>query len=134
MERSATDAPGALAIRGNVWIEVDGQVVLSRWRVQLLETIEATGSIRAAATQLEITYDLAWHRVDEMESALGASLVDRQRGGAKGGSARLTALGRAMVERFNRFAAQTDRVVEQLFKEAFGDWDWRELGDLRAPE
>jgi len=36
--------PGA-----NVWIEKDGKVVLSAWRVALLEAVEQTGSMNAAA-------------------------------------------------------------------------------------
>ena len=35
----------------NLWIEHDGVVVLSAWRVDLLEAIDAAGSISAAAEQ-----------------------------------------------------------------------------------
>jgi molybdate transport system regulatory protein len=120
-----------MQIRANIWAEVDGQVVLSAWRAQLLEAIEATGSIRGAAAQMNITYDLAWHRIDEMESALGASLVKRQRGGPGGGCATLTSLGCELVARFKRFAAQADALVAERFREVFGDGDWRALPDLR---
>ncbi|MGC8782537.1 MAG: winged helix-turn-helix domain-containing protein [Anaerolineae bacterium] len=112
-----------LAVRANLWLEANGQVALSRWRVQLLEAIEASGSIRAAAAQMQITYNLAWHRLDEMEQALGVRLVERQRGGAGGGSAQLTAAGRDYVARFNRFAAAADAVIGQLFAESFGETD-----------
>jgi molybdate transport system regulatory protein len=134
MEPAKTDASRTLTIHANLWAEISDQVVLSRWRVQLLEAIEATGSIRAAATQMKITYDLAWHRIDEMETAIGATLVERHRGGAKGGSAQLTVLGHDLVTRFNSFLAETDVLIERRFKETFGEGDWRELGDLRAPE
>jgi molybdate transport system regulatory protein len=121
-----------MAIRANLWAEVGGQVVLSAWRVQLLDAVESTGSIRAAATQMNITYDLAWHRIDEMETALGAGLVNRQRGGVKGGCAHLTPLGCELVARFKTFAAQADAVTQQLFRDTFGGGDWRNLPDLRA--
>ena len=47
----------------NLWIEKDGVVVLSAWRVALLEAIDATGSISAAAERLEIPYRRAWEKV-----------------------------------------------------------------------
>jgi molybdate transport system regulatory protein len=108
------------AVHANLWLEVGGHVALSRWRVHLLEAIDQTGSIRAAAAQMQITYDLAWHRLDEMEQALGARLVERHRGGVKGGSAQLTALGHDYVARFRRFAAEADACIARLFAESFG--------------
>jgi molybdate transport system regulatory protein len=121
-----------LRVRANIWAEVNEQVVLSAWRVQLLQAIEATGSIRQAAMQMNITYDLAWHRIDEMETALGVHLVDRQRGGPKGGCANLTSLGCELVTRFNLFKAQTDALIEAHFRAIFGDGDWRAFPDLRG--
>ncbi len=108
-----------LTAHANLWLEANGQVALSRWRVQLLEAIEATGSIRKAAAQLNITYALAWHRVDEMETRLGVPLVHRQRGGPQGGTARLTEQGRDYVTRFNRFAAQVDAAIAEAFQTSF---------------
>ncbi len=64
-------SPGGLAPHTNLWIERNERVVLSRWRVQLLEAIEATGSISAAAERLGVQYRLAWERLEEMEEGLG---------------------------------------------------------------
>lgn len=111
--------PPTFTVHANLWLEVSGHVALSRWRVQLLEAINQTGSIRAAAAQMKITYDLAWHRLDEMEQALGVRLVDRHRGGIKGGSAQLTALGHDYVARFKRFAAEADACIGRLFADNF---------------
>ena len=105
----------------NLWIERDGQVVLSKWRVQLLEAIEQTGSISAAAERMQVQYRLAWDRLEEMEHGLGLRLVDRHVGGAGGGGAQLTEAGRDLVERFNRLAAEIDACLGEPFREAFGD-------------
>jgi molybdate transport system regulatory protein len=120
-----------MKVRANIWAELNDQVVLSAWRVELLQAVEATGSIRQAATQMNITYDLAWHRIDEMESALGVNLVDRQRGGPKGGCSNLTSLGCELVARFNLFKGEMDAIVEERFRAIFGEGDWRALPDLR---
>ncbi len=119
MEPLVSPSGPPLTVHANFWLEANGQVALSRWRVQLLEAIAETGSIRAAAAQMKITYNLAWHRLDEMEQALGVHLVERQRGGSGGGSAHLTAAGQAYVARFKRFAAAADAAIGRLFAESF---------------
>ncbi|HJW83905.1 MAG TPA: LysR family transcriptional regulator, partial [Anaerolineae bacterium] len=67
--------------RLNLWIEQDGEVVLSNWRVSLLEAIGATGSISAAAARLNVPYHRAWDKLDEMEKGIGVKLVATQTGG-----------------------------------------------------
>ena len=106
----------ALTPHINLWIERDGQVVLSKWRVQLLEAIEQTGSISAAAERMQVQYRLAWDRLEEMEHGLGLRLVDRHVGGAGGGGARLTAAGRDLVERFNRWPLRSTPVSAEQFR------------------
>ena len=59
----------------NLWIEHDDQVVLSFWRVRLLEAIDTTGSISAAAEALNVPYRRAWEKLQEMEHGLGYKLV-----------------------------------------------------------
>jgi molybdate transport system regulatory protein len=103
----------------NLWVEREGRVVLSHWRVRLLEAIAETGSISAAAARLGVQYRLAWDRLNEMEAGLGVPLVERRVGGAGGGGARLTPAGSDLVQRFNRFAAEMDAATATQFNEAF---------------
>ena len=49
MEQSDVPSSSPLTVHANLWLETNDKVVLSRWRVQLLEAIDETGSIRAAA-------------------------------------------------------------------------------------
>jgi molybdate transport system regulatory protein len=62
--------------RSNFWIENNGKVVLSEWRVALLEAVERTGSIRAAADQQGVHFRVAWRKLQEMEEGLGVKLTD----------------------------------------------------------
>lgn len=112
---------GALAPHCNLWLECEGHVVLSTWRVQMLEAIEATGSLSAAAERLQVQYRLVWDRLREMEEGLGVRLVERQVGGAGGGGARLTDAGRDYVARFRRFVESVEAVTAAAFRDAFGD-------------
>ena len=63
--RPARSHGAALRARSKVWLERDGQVVLSDWRVELLETIEATGSLARAAARLDVPYRTAWYKLKE---------------------------------------------------------------------
>lgn len=103
----------------NLWIEKDGVVVLSAWRVTLLETIEASGSISAAAEKLNLPYRRAWEKVQEIEEGLGKKVVDTAVGGKGGGGARLTPAGRKAIEQFNRFSEGFDAEVARRYRAAF---------------
>jgi molybdate transport system regulatory protein len=66
----------------NLWIELDGEVVLSGWRISLLKSIARHGSISAAASEMGVPYRRAWQRLHEMEERLGEALVNTEVGGA----------------------------------------------------
>jgi molybdate transport system regulatory protein len=110
-----------LTPKANFWAEIDGEVVLSDWRVQLLQAIDQAGSITGAAQQLDIPYRLAWERIHEMEQRLGQSLVDAQVGGAGGGGAILTPLARDLIRRWSDFRQGLEALVEQRFAAAYDD-------------
>ncbi len=115
------DVPVNLMPHANLWITSNNQVVLSRWRAQLLAAVAEKGSINAAAESMGIQYRLAYDRLQEMEEGLGLRLIERRVGGPGGGGARLTEAGRTLVARFNRFAVRMDQALEEVFAEAFPD-------------
>ena len=106
--------------RFNLWVEAEGGVVLSAWRVRLLEAIHASGSIRAAAEQLDIPYRRAWEKVHEMEERSGRRLLETEVGGEGGGGARLTDEARDFVDRFHRFEAGLEEEILRRYDGAFG--------------
>jgi molybdate transport system regulatory protein len=103
----------------NLWVEHDGVVVLSPWRVGLLEAIDAAGSISAAAEQLGVPYRRAWEKVQEIEQGLGYKVVDTAVGGTGGGGAHLTPAGREAIGRFRAFADGFEEEVQRRFNAAF---------------
>jgi molybdate transport system regulatory protein len=108
-------------VRSKVWIERDDEVVLSEWRVELLEAIETHGSLRRAADALSVPYRTAWDRVKATESELGMQLVASESGGADGGGSRLTAEGRDVCRRFRRVAAGIQDTVDRRFAAEFAE-------------
>ena len=105
----------------NLWIEHDGRVVLSTWRVKLLEAIEAAGSISAAAEQLNVPYRRAWEKIQEIEQGLGLKVVDTAVGGQGGGGAHLTEAGRKAIAQFRTFADGFDQQVAEKYSAVFHD-------------
>ncbi len=105
--------------RVNFWIEQDGEVVLSTWRVALLQAIAETGSITAAAEKMNVPYRVAWQKVHEIEERLGEPVLETQTGGAGGGGARLTPAGQRYVQRFQEFTKGLNELVQQRYQEVF---------------
>lgn len=97
--------------KANFWIEKDGRVALSSWRVKLLEAVGETGSISAAASKMGISYRRAWDKIHECEQRLGVKLIDTQTGGSGGGGSQLTATAEDYIRRFRVF---TDGLNEEL--------------------
>ena len=103
----------------NFWIEKDGKVVLSEWRVALLEAVERTGSINAAAARQGVPFRVAWKKLQEMEDGLGVKLTQRAVGGKRGGGTFLTPEGRAYVRHFHAFITGLKEMAAKQFAEAF---------------
>jgi molybdate transport system regulatory protein len=103
----------------NLWIEIDGQVVLSRWRIELLAAIAETGSISGGAERMGVSYRRAWEKIQEMEQRLGVNLLETQTGGPGGGGAHLTQAAKDYIARFRQFSNGIDTYVQRHFQEAF---------------
>ncbi len=103
----------------NIWLEEDGEVIFSIWRVRLLRAIEEHGSISAAAESLGVPYRVAWQKVNEMETRLDQSLVQTQTGGQHGGGATLTPTAVAWLDRFDRFVSDLDQLIDDRFQTYF---------------
>ena len=73
---------------------------------ELLERIRDTGSIQAAAAQMEMSYTKAWKILNRAEDAMGVPLITRVTGGRKGGSSTLTEAGDKAVADFRAMEAR----------------------------
>ncbi len=103
-----------LTVHTNVWLETDeGDVALSRWRLELLETVGRTGSISAAAKAMNIQYRLAWQRIHEMEERLGIPLVQTTVGGRGGGGAMLTPEAHIVIETLRELFSAIDACAQE---------------------
>ena len=85
-------------------------LTFGRGKADLLQAIAQAGSISGAGRDLGMSYRRAWALVDEMNQHFRAPLVDSSRGGAKGGGASLTDLGRKVLADY--------RALEDLLRQA----------------
>ena len=109
-------------IDGRLWLRIDGNSFAGSGRIELLEQIEATGSISAAARAMRMSYKAAWDAVDAMNNLVDAPLVVRQAGGAHGGGTALTEHGRKLVKHF-RAAEQKHRLFLKRMGESLAQLD-----------
>ncbi|NEV76875.1 LysR family transcriptional regulator [Rhodopseudomonas sp. BR0C11] len=84
----------------SIRIDFDPEGRIGPGKIELLERIEACGSIAAAGRTMAMSYKRAWDLVDEVNQICGQPAVARQTGGKNGGSASLTAFGKLLIERY----------------------------------
>ncbi|MGD9158634.1 MAG: LysR family transcriptional regulator [Desulfobacteraceae bacterium] len=108
---------------GRFWLESEGVTFLGYGRVMLLEHIRDNGSISKAAVSMKMSYKHAWDLLNSMESQAGLKLVEKVRGGANGGGAKLTEAGEKAIEIFwkysNKFLVFMDEMTKELNDESF---------------
>jgi len=102
-----------------LWVEREGALVLSDYRVHLLELIEETGSLAEAAAAMQLSYRRAWGKLKEIERNLGVKLVESAAGGAGGGRSRLTDEGRRLVGMYANFRRTMERDLDREFARFF---------------
>ena len=85
-------------------------------KIDLLEAIAETGSIRAACSRFKMSYRRAWTLIAELNGMFKTPLVIAETGGRGGGGATLTPLGRKVVERFRAMEEGAWSVVEPDFR------------------
>jgi molybdate transport system regulatory protein len=75
-------------------------IAMGPGKADLLEAIERTGSISAAARSLGMSYRRAWLLVDTMNQSFKSPVVETLTGGQRGGGARVTELGHDVLTRY----------------------------------
>ncbi|MFT3967502.1 MAG: LysR family transcriptional regulator [Sphingobium sp.] len=102
------------------------EIAMGPGKASLLEAIGKEGSISAAGRALGMSYRRTWMLVDTMNRCWKAPLVETAAGGTQGGGARLTALGREVLDRY--------RALERRIAEAARDEGWDALKSAMLAE
>jgi molybdate transport system regulatory protein len=107
--------------KAKLWVEQDGNIVLSGYRVRLLQHVSETGSLAEAARRMGLSYRRAWGKIREIEKNLGVRLVESEIGGTGGGGTHLTPVGERILALYPKFEAEAQADVRRLFVELFSE-------------
>lgn len=104
-----------MSLRGSVRLRLmlGEEIALGPGKADLLEAIQASGSISAAAKSLDMSYRRAWLLVETMNSCFDTPLVSSAKGGKGGGGAVVTAEGRRLLSAFREVEREVLQVVER---------------------
>ena len=104
-----------LEVHSKVWLERDGEVVISEFRAGLLQAIAEAGSVASAAQRLGLPYRTAWKKLRQMEEAAGVALLESGSGGSAGGSSELTSAAQELLSAFQRLNGPVSELLEERF-------------------
>lgn len=82
------------------------EIAMGPGKADLLVAIAREGSISAAARTMDMSYRRAWLLVDTMNRCWREPLVETSPGSAKGGGAKVTAFGKAMLGHYRALQAR----------------------------
>lgn len=89
-------------VRFRLRITAGDVITIGPGKVELLEAIDRTGSITAAAKSVHMSYRRAWILLDIVNRSFREPAVDSARGGRDGGGSGLTEAGRQLVHLYRR--------------------------------
>ena len=121
-ERSLARLTRSMAVmrpKIRVWITFGDDTKLGDGRAQLLELIDARGSLSKAAEELAMSYRNAWGYLQDLERAAGFKFVERVPGGGPRSGMRLTVDGKRFLERYRKFRAGVEGTMNQRFARSF---------------
>jgi molybdate transport system regulatory protein len=107
----------AVSLRPRFRVMCGAEIALGPGRADLLELIGQTGSLRAAAKRMGMSYMRAWKIVKSLNERFHPALVDVARGGPSGGGAKLTETGRKVVGGYRLMERQTQKAVGKTWNQ-----------------
>lgn len=111
-----------LKLNYKFWIETENEMsILGEGKWLLLKAIRDTGSLKGAVEQMGYTYRQTWENLKNIEEKLGFKLIEKSRGGDKGGQTILTTKGEKIVEFFDKLYAEIEPDLQQLFNKMIED-------------
>lgn len=107
------------AITRILFLDDQGQKFFGEGPCRLLRGVEETGSLRAAAMQMDMAYTKALKLLKNAENALGYPLTMRISGGRDGGGSRLTPAGEEWLKRYEAYRDACAQANRSLYLEFF---------------
>ena len=108
---------GGIVLRGRVWVEIARAAAFTEAGADLLEQIQACGSLSEAVRRLHFSYRRAWMLIDAMDRLWPEPLLKTAVGGKRGGGTRLTDLGRNVLSVYRNLQVQLEHLLDQAISD-----------------
>ena len=101
----------------------EGERVFGEGPYRLLKGIESSGSLRAAALEMNMAYSKALRILKRAEQAFGMPLTTRAIGGRDGGGSRLTPEGKELLEKYELYRRKCEDSNRAIFRDLFPEYE-----------
>lgn len=113
-KRRSRAKAGVISPHVKLWLEANGENVFCRGMADILDAVQRTHSIKAAAAEVGRSYRFVWARIKQTEDALGAKLVAAQVGGRGSERSELTPLAVELLQEFRQMRADVYRLIDEV--------------------
>ena len=107
------------AVTRIIFLDEQNEKFFGEGPCRLLRGVQKTGSLRASALQMGMSYTKALKLLKNAENALGCHLTTRSTGGKDGGGSSLTPEGEEWLKRYEAYRDACVQANRQLFAEHF---------------
>ena len=119
-------------MRIHLWLETQAGVLIGQGRLQLLEYIQHTGSLSAAAKALGMSYRAAWGKIKSSEQILGIELLEQKAG--RGSAAQLSTAAIHLIASYKKWLTDVEQYALNSAADHFGYppqkyWSVKDLPD-----
>lgn len=104
-----------IELKTKIWLESGGERLFGDGPFDILARIEQTGSLKASADQINMSYSQAWHLIRMIENNLGYPVLKRQAGGTGGGHSTLTPKATRLMKAYREFRLEADKELTALY-------------------
>lgn len=91
--------------------------VMGPGKAQLIAAIDATGSISAAARELDMSYRRAWQLVESLNASFTEPVVLTAIGGKRGGGTQVTPFGKSLIAQFRAMENKASAAIADDLKQ-----------------
>ena len=109
-----------LFVKTKTWIEnAEGELLFGKGKTEILELIEAEGSIARASERIGMNYKKAWTHIKILQRNINDTMVQTRQGGGEDAGTTLTPVAREFMDNYRKLQADIENYANERFKELF---------------
>jgi molybdate transport repressor ModE-like protein len=109
-----------LYVKTKTWIEnAEGELLFGKGKTEILELIEAEGSISKASEKIGMNYKKAWTHIKILQKNINDTMVQTKQGGGEDAGTTLTPVAKKFMKNYRQLQADIENYANERFKELF---------------